>query len=217
MVSKKIEQLILEILRAKLIEIRDVDNGKEPFRYSSGNCGPIYVSLRDVVGRKKIIESLSYLIAEKIRKNIFSADLIAGNATAGIVPGWLVSGYLDLPFVYIRSEKKDYGQKEQIVGMRGNPNVNCGDNALIVDELVNSGFNIMKSARVLRDAGFVVTHAACFMSYASSEVVRNLKKENIKLIHLFTLSQLLEVAKNRNIYSPEVIRSFKKYLKAQEK
>lgn len=211
--NKDIEKIILEILQAKFVKIRDIDNGEEPFLYSSGNYGPGYVSLRDSIGRKKMIKSLAELLVKKVKRSASNIDLIAGNATAGIAPGWLVSEYMDLPFIYVRDKKKEYGRKDQIVGVYSNIEIGRGDNALIVDELVNYGSNIIKSAKVLRDAGFIVTHAACFMNYARPEVARNLKKENIKLIYLFTLPQLLRVAEDNKFYSLKVINVFRKYLK----
>lgn len=214
--NKDIEKIILEILQAKFLEIRDIENGGEPFLYSSGNYGPGYVSLRDSVGSKKMIKFLAEFLAKKVKKIAPNIDLIAGNATAGIVPGWLVSEYMDLPFIYVRDTKKEYGQKDQLVGVRGNVEISSGDNALIVDELVNHGSNIIKSAKALREAGLTVTHAACFMSYARLEVARNLKKENIKLIYLFTLPQFLDVAGKHKIYSQKVINAFKEYLKNPE-
>ena len=67
---EKIEELILEVIKARAVEIRDVPSrvtneeieklplSRQPFLYSSGNWGPGYVTIKNLVGRKKIIKSL---------------------------------------------------------------------------------------------------------------------------------------------------------------
>jgi len=88
------EELILEVIKAKAVEIRDIDAGEEPFLYSSGNWGPGYVSIKNLVGRKKIIKSLCQELAKKVAKEI-PLDFVAGNVTGGVIPGWLLSEYLE--------------------------------------------------------------------------------------------------------------------------
>ena len=104
--------ILSDILNAKVAEIRDVDKGEEPFLYASGNWGPGYISIKGLVGRKMIIRSLTMQLAAKVAKEIPEIEFIAGNVTGGMIPGWLLSEYLEIflgktvPFIYIRDARK---------------------------------------------------------------------------------------------------------------
>lgn len=209
-ITEDAERIIIDILHLKLIKIRDIKSNQSPFSYSSGKCGPIYVSLRDLVGHKKLMKSLAIKLAREIAEKMPQIDIIAGNATAGIVPAWLVSEYLELlvkkeiPFIYIRKESKGYGLKDRIVGVRDNLQIYCGKNALIVDEIVNFGSNVSRSAQALKNAGINVTHAACFLNYQNPKATENIG--DIKLIDLFTLRDILGVAEKSKIFLEEDLK-----------
>ena len=83
----KVEEAILKVLQAKAMEIRDVDGGEKPFLYTSGNWGPGYISIKNLVGRKEIIKFLCQELAKKVAEKVPQLEFVAGNATGGIIPG----------------------------------------------------------------------------------------------------------------------------------
>lgn len=215
-----IEKIALEILRAKAVEIRDVDGGEKPFLYtSSGNWGPGYVSIKNLVGRKKIIKFLVRILALKIAEEISSIDFVAGNVTGGVIPGWLISEELEkflgrvVPCVYIREAKKKGGQQELITGITNNPEISLGANGLIVDETVNFAQATCNAAQVLREAGYSVTHAACILFYNNPEAIKALERAEIEMIFLLTLPQLLEVAEKHHTHSQTAIEGYREFLR----
>lgn len=215
-----IEQLVLEVLDARAVEIRDVDGGEEPFLYSSGNWGPGYISIKGLVGRKEIMKRLTYKLAERLREETSRLNFIAGNVSGGVIPAWLLSEHLEeisgksIPFVYIRDTRKKGGQKELITGIENNPEIPPGSYGLVVEELVNFAETTCNGAMALRDAGYRVTHAACILFYDNPESIKALESTNVELIYLFTLRRLLEIAENRQTHSLQAITGFREFLRS---
>ncbi len=213
------ERIGLEIIKAKAMEIRDVDNGEDAFLYASGNYGPGYISVKNLVGRKRIIKPAALNLAIKISEKAPYLDFIAGNVTGGVIPAWLLSEYLGsilgrtVPFVYIRDTRKKGGQKELITGIKDNPEIPSGANGLVVEELVNFAETTCHGADALREAGYEVTNAACILFYDNPVAIKSLEEEKIEMIYLITLPQLLGVAEKHKTHSLEAINSYRDFLK----
>lgn len=212
------ETIALEILHAKAVDIRDVDGGEKPFLYASGNHGPGYVSIKNLVGRKRIIKLLAQNLAIKISQLAPNLDFIAGNVTGGVIPAWLLSEYLGsilgrtVPFVYIRDTRKKGGQKELVTGVANNPEIPTGANGLVVEELVNFAETTCHGADALREIGYEVTNAACILFYDNPEAVKALKVEKIEMVHLITLPELLKVAEKHETHPQKAINSYREFL-----
>ncbi len=217
--NDRIEQLALSIINAGAVDIRDVDNGEDPLLYSSGNWGTGYLMIKGLVGRKEIIRSLTKGLAALVAKENPNLNFVAGNVTGGIIPAWLLSEYLEeylgrtVPFVYIRDTRKKGGQKELITGISNNPEISLGDNAINVEELVNFAETTCNGSNALREAGYKVTHAACILFYDNPVAIKALETEKIKMVHLLTLPQLLEVAEKHRTHSPKAIAGYREFLK----
>ena len=94
------------ILKANAMEIRDVDGGEKPFLYASGFSGPGYIMIKGMVSQD-FFHRLTLLLAIKLAPKAIDATFVAGNATGGIIPGWLLSNYLgmllnrEMHFMYV--------------------------------------------------------------------------------------------------------------------
>jgi orotate phosphoribosyltransferase len=212
------EKLVLEIIRAKAVDIRNVDGGEKPFLYSSGNFGPGYIMIKGLVGRTRIIRSLTERLAARVAEKNPDLNFVAGNVTGGIIPGWLLGEYLEkylgrtVPFVYIREMRKLGGKKELITGIANNPEISPGDNAVNVEELVNFAETTCNGSDALREAEFKVTHAACILFYDNPIGIKSLETKKIEMVHLITLPQLLEVAEKHGTHSSEAIAGYREFL-----
>lgn len=213
------EDIMVQVLRAEAMEIRDIDSGEKPFLYASGNWGPGYISIKNLVGRKKIMRSLTLLLAFQIASKWPYLKAIAGNVTGGMIPGWLLSEYLEtllcreVPFVYVRGMRKKGGQKELITGLSNKPELSEADSILVVEELMNFAETTCNSAEALRGMGYSVTHSACILFYANPEAVKRLAEAHIKVIYLFTLPHLLVVAEKYATHPFKLIVDFREYLR----
>ena len=224
------EKNALMILRAGAVEIRDIPSKvtneevetlpreKQPFLYASGKWGPGYVSIKGLVGRKKVIRLLIKQLAAKVSIEIPLLDFVAGNVTGGMIPGWQLSEELKpllgkiIPFAYIRETRKKGGQKELITGIVDNPEIPLRANGLVVEELVNFAQTTCNSAEVLREAGYTVSHAATILFYDNPEAIRNLQEHGIEMVCLLTLPELLMVAERHQIFPQQAIENYREFL-----
>lgn len=230
MEKANIDDMVLMVLEAKAVEIRDVPQKvtneeveklpleNQPFLYASGNWGPGYVTIKGLVGRKRIIKSLNQQLAQQIAERAPYLNFVAGNVSGGVIPGWLLSEELEallkrtVPFVYIREARKKGGQKELVTGIANNPEIPAGANGLVVEELVNFAQTTCNGADALRDAECVVTHAATILFYDNPEAVKALKEHRIEMIYLFTLPDLLSVAEKHQTHPQEAINGYREFL-----
>lgn len=226
----KIEEIVLMVLKAGVVEIRDVPlevtneeveklpQENQPFLYASGNWGPGYVSIKNLVGQKRIIKFLTQQLAQLVVERVPYLNFVGGNVTGGIIPGWLLSEELEtlfgrtIPFVYIREARKKGGQKELITGITNNPEIPPNANGLVVEELVNFAQTTCNGAEALRDAGYIVTHAATILFYNNPKAIRALKEHSIEMIYLFTLPDLLVVAEKYKTHSLKAIDGYREFL-----
>lgn len=200
------------------MDIRDVDNGAEPFLYASGNWGPGYIMIKGLVGRKKLFKALAEATTQKVAAVAPHINFVAGNVTGGVIPGWLVSEYLEIhlnrtvPCVYVRESRKAGGQKELITGIKGNPEIKRGDNGLVAEELVNFSQTTCNTATLLRSEGYAVTHGTCILFYNNPRALELLKTHELEMVCLFTLSELLETAEEEETHPRVLIEKYREFL-----
>lgn len=213
-----IEEATKLIIEAKAITIRDTEN-EPPFVYSSGNQGPGYVMVKGLVGRPATLERLCHMLAEKIRAEKIELDFIEGNATGGMIPGWVLSRKLsgllgrDLPFCYLRESRKRGGHNELITGNSGNENIKDGAKVLIVEELVNFAETTVNASLIFREAGYKVEHAACILFYNNPIAVKSLEESKVSLISLIVLEELLMVAQEKGLLANNLVNSYLEFLR----
>lgn len=219
----KLENLILEVVTQGTLELRDVpekvtneDVDKlpkvhQPFLYASGNWGPGYISIKGLVAKQELFEKLIWELYKKVEEEMegnFSNSFVAGNATGGMIPGWVLSKYMIVPYVYVRESRKKGGQKEVVTGAKYIPENSEG---IIVEELVNFAESTCNSALYLRELGFKVNYGTCILFYNNPESIRKLSENGIKMIYLFTLSNLLDQAEQ--FYDKKLVNEYRIFLR----
>lgn len=220
MLTPRIVKLAGMVLQAqKAVEIRNISAEEKPFLYSSGNWGPIYITIKGLVSLKRVIKPLITHLAVQVVEKHPDIGFVAGNATGGMVPGWILSETLEdllgreVPYVYVRGTRKKGGHQELIAGLDQNPEITPGMNALVVEELVNFAETTCNSAIGLREAGFKVSHATTILFYENPKAIERLQEYHIEMIHLLTLPEVLEVAEQYDFYSKQVIEEVRAFLK----
>lgn len=198
-----------KILDAGALEIRDIDAGEQPFLYSSGNRGPGYVMIKGLVSRRDLMKELCHALANKVM-SVVSPDVVAGNATGGMIPGWIISDWLGLPYLYVRNSRKVGGHGELVTGFGTHIPQDC--HCLVVEELVNFAQTTVNSTNALRSLGFRVTHAATILSYNNPKGIENLRDNGVSLISLMTLSGLLDKAESSGRFSRWAIDDYRRFL-----
>jgi orotate phosphoribosyltransferase len=177
------------------------------FTWASGIKSPIYCDNRVTLSfpaiRTFIKENFVNAITEKFGK----PDLIAGVATGGIPQGALVAEELSLPFVYVRTSKKDHGLTNLIEGR-----VEPGQKVVVVEDLISTGSSSLEAVRTLNEAGCNVIGMVAIFTYNLPVSVSRFKEAGCPLITLTDYEILIGKALKTDYINEDdfkVLREFK--------
>lgn len=126
------------------------------FTLKSGKKSPIYVDMRVVVSYPKIMESITYVMWEKIQSKPF--NMLCGVPYGAVPLATALSLYSHKPMIMLRKETKEYGTKQPIEGV-----YKSGDTVLLVEDVTTTGGSTLQSALALEQAGLKVPYAVPFL------------------------------------------------------
>lgn len=160
-----------------------------PFRFTSGILSPIYVDNRRLISlpKERRIVTNNFV---KVVKKIGVPDAVAGTATAGIPHAAWIAEALKIPMVYVRSEPKKHGRKNQVEGI-----IKRGQKVIVIEDLVSTAGSSINTIKALRKLGAKVTHEIAIYSHGLTEAQKNFAKAKVKLISLTNLTNVLDFAK----------------------
>lgn len=184
--AARLSLLLLQIKAVKL-------SVSEPFTWASGIKSPIYCDNRTTLSYPRVRTFIRQEFVKIIQEEFTSIDVIAGVATGGIAMGALVAQELDLPFVYVRSGKKEHGLENQIEGV-----VQAGDEVLVIEDLVSTGGSSLNAVSALKAEGCNVKGMLAIFSYQLDIAIENFKKESCLLYSLSDYPTLLRTALESN-------------------
>ena len=186
------------LLQIKAIKL-DAGN---PFTWSSGIKSPIYCDNRKILSYPKIRTFVRQEFVKLINEEYGDIDLIAGVATGAIAIGALVAQDLGLPFVYVRSSKKEHGLTNLIEGV-----AESGQSVVVIEDLVSTGGSSLSAVKALREAGCIVKGMAAIFTYGLEKAVENFKKENCPLVTLTNYDQLIKYAHDKTYVKESDLQS----------
>lgn len=177
-----IAEMLLKIQAIKL-------STQKPFTWSSGWKSPIYCDNRLSLSHPEVRTAIKNGLMAAIRENFFTAESIAGVATAGIAHGALVADGLDLPFLYVRPKPKEHGMENLIEGR-----VVKNQKVVVVEDLISTGGSSLKAVAALRSAGLQVLGMVSVFNYGFDLATRNFYEADVSLISLSDYGHLLSQA-----------------------
>ncbi len=195
------------LIRTKSVLI----NTKEPFQYTSGKIGPIYVDIRCLISFPNERKILMDFAAEILKP--LGMDYYAGGETAGIPYAAYLSERLDAPMLYVRKKAKGHGRMAQIEGC-----IHEGKNkVLLVEDLLTVGSSQKVFVEAIREAGLEVQNSFVIFSYdiyPQSKI--NLDEMEITLHSLTNWWAVLDVIKEENYFDADTISSLEDFLNAPD-
>ena len=192
-----IAEMLLKIEAIKL-------NTLKPFTWSSGWKSPIYCDNRLSLSYPDVRNAVKQGLVNCIRENFFTAESIAGVATAGIAQGALVADEMNLPFLYVRPKPKEHGMENLIEGT-----VTKNQKVVVIEDLVSTGGSSLKTVTALRDAGFNVLGMISIFNYGFDIATRNFYEADVSLISLSDYSHMLSQALKSKYISEDQLTSLK--------
>lgn len=205
------------IIEAHALTIRDIEGGEDPFVYSSGNRGPGYLMFKGLVSQRSLLTAMVHHLAFKTLSIFPDVEYVAGNATGGMVPGWVMAEALstltgrEVPYFYVRNTRKIGGHGELLTGDKNNNFFVPGRRGLVFEELVNFAQTTTNSAIVQREAGYDVRFGATLVSYDQPRTRALLDEAEIELVHLFSVKEILDIAEGGN-YEKRLVDDYRAFL-----
>ena len=187
------------LVAGKLLEIKAVKlQPEKPFTWASGWKSPIYCDNRQTLSFPEVRSIIKVELASIIMEKYPDAEAIAGVATGAIAMGALVADLLGLPFLYIRSAKKDHGMENLVEGYIEN-----GKKVVIVEDLISTGGSSLKAVDAIRrekDANVIGMVATFTYGFPVSE--KAFKEAGVELTTLSNYEAIIKKALEIN-YIPE--------------
>jgi orotate phosphoribosyltransferase len=194
-------EIAQKLLQIKAIQLRP----ENPFTWASGMKSPIYCDNRKSLSFPAIRTAIKETMVAKAQ-SLWSFDIVAGVATAGISHGALMADHLDLPFIYVRSSAKKHGARNQIEG-----EISAGTKCLVVEDLISTGGSSIEAVEVLRNAGIEVIGVIAIFTYQLEKAVSNFEKAKCPFVTISNYEALLMAARNSNYLSSEQFKSLEKW------
>ncbi|MDR0538293.1 MAG: orotate phosphoribosyltransferase [Tannerellaceae bacterium] len=181
---------IEKLLAKKLLEIKAVKLQPEnPFTWASGWKSPIYCDNRKTLSYPAIRTLIKIELARLISEQFGQTNAVAGVATAAIGQGALIADLLGMPFVYVRSEKKDHGLENLIEG-----ELPKDSKVIVVEDLVSTGASSLKAVQAVRNFGCEVTGMVAVFSHGFPVAEKAFEAANVKLVTLSNYDAVVEEA-----------------------
>lgn len=191
-----------------LLDIKAVTiNTDEPFTYTSGKRGPVYVDCRRPISFPEVRDKLMDFASDILKP--LNVDYVAGGETAGIPYSAFIAERLKKPMLYIRKKPKGFGKMSQIEGHieEENPHV------ALVEDVQNFGVSVKVFVDALRAAGAKVEHLMVIFEYGHESSRQNMKDMGIELHSLTSWDYILKVAHDDKYFDEETIASVRAFLK----
>ncbi len=127
-------------------------------------------------------------IAEQMEKIVpENTEILAGLEMGGIPLSTALSFRTNKPSIFVRKTAKEYGTMKLAEGTAF-----AGKNVTIIEDVVTTGGQIIKSAAELRKLGAVIKNVMCVI-VRDPVAFEKLKEAGLNLIPLFTMEELKEV------------------------
>ena len=198
-IAKETAKLLLQINAIKL-------NPKNPFTWASGWKSPIYCDNRIILSYPKIRKLICDFLASLIDQNIKDYDLIAGVATGAIGVGMLVANKLDKPFIYVRSDRKKHGRKNNIEGF-----YKKDQKVVVIEDLISTGKSSLDACDSLISENLKVKSLVSIFNYNFDISEENFKSKKIEYFSLCSYNYLIDYALENNFFSSSEIDELRKW------
>ena len=170
--------VVMEAITKLLLEHNAIRTGE--FVLAAGATSTYYVDVKTAITDPIVLKTIADGIA-----NIAVFDVVAGVAVGGVPLCVATSLSTGNPFVIIRSNVKDHGLADTVIG-----DVK-GRRVLLVEDVTTSGSSALYGVEKIRAAGGIIDTVITVVD-RDHGADGALGKEGVSLIALVTLTELLE-------------------------
>ncbi|MFB6320325.1 orotate phosphoribosyltransferase [Saccharicrinis sp. FJH54] len=197
-------QVAEKLLGIKAIKLQPTN----PFIWASGWESPIYCDNRKTLSYPEIRNYIKIQLARLILEKYEHVDAIAGVATGAIAQGAMVAEELGLPFVYIRSSRKDHGLENLIEG-----DLKPGMKVVVIEDLISTGGSSLAAVKAVENDNCEVVGMMAIFTYGFQVAKDAFKEAGVELTTLSDYDTLIEVALETKYISKNNIDTLKEWRK----
>lgn len=169
-------------------EIYNISYIEGKFKLRSGIVSNEYFDKYLFESNPVLLKEISKYFASMLNRNHneknIEYDFLAGLEVGGIPIATALGLYINASIVFVRKNAKEYGTAKLVEG----PSVK-NKKLLIVEDVVTSGGQTIKSVEELRKESAIITHAICVIDREQGGK-EALKEVDIELLPLFTMREL---------------------------
>ena len=194
-------EAISKLIAKDLLKIKAVFfRPEEPFTWASGIKSPVYCDNRLTLTAPEVRNDVENALAETIRKEYPTVEVLMGTSTAGIAHAAITGHIMACALPLFRSGSKDHGRLNQIEGK-----LEKGQKVVVVEDLISTGGSVIEVVNVLREAGAEVLGIVSIFTYGMKKGLERLAAAGVKNVSLTTFDVIAQVAAEENYIRPEDI------------
>ena len=137
---------------------------------------------------------LAEVVMEMFQMVPRGTEVLAGLELGGVPLVTVLSSLSGLPAAFVRKEAKAYGTAQLAEGASI-----FGKNVVVIEDVITTGGQVLKSVRELRERGAVIDHVLCVIDRSPTSVIGSLdnltvrqtfENNGLTLASLFTMAEL---------------------------
>ncbi|HKM77013.1 MAG TPA: orotate phosphoribosyltransferase [Candidatus Bathyarchaeia archaeon] len=167
------------------------------FQLSSGALSPYYVDLRLIPSDPEAFKRAIGFYTVTLERVIKRSSRLVGIPTAGVPYAAVLAFNFAKPFLYLRREAKDHGQRRRIEGI-----IFPGDKVVLLDDVITTGKNIIEAVDTIRAEGGVVKDAVVLLDRQQGGKAQ-LMKMGVRLRSYATITRVAKVLLKRGTIDDE--------------
>jgi uridine monophosphate synthetase len=177
------------------------------FTLKSGLQSPIYIDLRILTGKPRLLKEVASAYLPILRNLEF--DCLAALPYAALPITTAISLLGDWPMVYPRKEEKAYGTRASVEG-----EYTPGDRVVVIDDLITTGGSKLEGIEKLSSVGLEVKDIVVLIDRQSGGR-DNLNRHGFQLHTVFTLSEMLAYYERNRLVEENKIAQIRSFLEAE--